>query len=970
MQNLSALSQSMTGDLLHDDLSRTIYATDASVYRELPLAVAYPKSEQDLILLIRYAQLHSISLIPRSGGTSLAGQCVGSGIVVDVSRFMNKVVDFDPEGKWVKVQPGIILDQLNDFLRPHGLMFGPNTSTANRCTIGGMVGNNSSGSTSIKYKTTRDHCLHIRALLSNEEIVDFYGLTSNQFAVKCTDNLLENKIYRQINTLLKPEAVQTEIRAQYPHPNIHRRNTGYALDKLLDMVPFNSDGSYFNLTKLLCGSEGTLCLFSEITLNLVELPPTESSLVLPHFKSINDALLAVPIIMRHQPYKCELMDKIILDCTKENTKYNRYRDFISEDPAAILMIEMRAHNDIDLSRQVDNLISELASTEFSYATPILRGQKSADAWALRKAGLGLLANIKGDAKAVACIEDTAVQIKDLPNYISDINNLMNTFRQQCVYYAHAGAGEIHLRPVLDLKLENDRLDFKKITEQTARIVKTYNGSLSGEHGDGRVRSEFIPIMLGDKIVDLLTSIKKTWDPNNIFNPGKIIDPVKMDENLRYEKNQINKVFDTAFEFDQTGGMLQLAEKCNGSGDCRKLPASGGTMCPSYMATRDEKDTTRARANALREYLTQDKDPFKSKGLTDILDLCLSCKGCATECPSNVDMAKLKAEFLHQKNKSGIKNKRDRLFATLDQKYNLAYLAGPISRAIANSSWIENKMKSDLNIHSKRSVPKFKKQTWQMWWARKGKKQNPKNYVSKVILFCDEYTNYFESEIGIAASRLLQKLNYHVILPKIKTSGRAAISKGYLEIAKKEASKLVLEFSKSTYQDIPIVGIEPSAILGFRDEYPALLRDNEKTKALELKDKTWLFEEYILQEFNKGNIQSSQFDTTPRKIKLHTHCHQKALSEESTVALALSIPTGNQIHPIPSGCCGMAGSFGYERKHYALSQKIAELVLFPSLRNEDTSEYVVATGTSCRHQIKDGLDIKSYHTAEILYEALV
>ncbi|MCL4151411.1 UNVERIFIED_CONTAM: hypothetical protein GTU68_035193 [Idotea baltica] len=833
-----------------------------------------------------------------------------------------------------------------------------------------MVGNNSSGSGSIKYGTTRDHTLHIRAILSSEEIVDFYGITDAQFTLKIKGNQLEHKIYRQLNTILSPTTIQEEIRKQYPYKDIHRRNNGYALDRLLDMTPFHPSGGYFNLAQFLCGSEGTLCLFSEITLNLEQLPPQHSALLIPHFNSIDHALKAVSIVMNHHPYACELMDKTILDCTARNAKYLHFREFVQGNPKALLILEVRAENQNNLDLKIQKLKDDLQQLGTPTAIPTRSGKAANNVWELRRAGLGLLANLPSEAKAVACIEDTAVRIQDLPAYISEFEALMARFNQACIYYAHAGAGEIHLRPILNLKLKNDREDFRQITKQTAQLVKSYNGALSGEHGDGRVRSEYLNIILGDKIVDILSNIKHTWDPQNIFNPGKIVDPTPMDQDLRYDENQVIKSFDTAFEFKESGGMLQSAEKCNGSGDCRKLPGAGGTMCPSYMASHNEKDTTRARANVLREFLTKSKKPFLEKDVADVLDLCLGCKGCASECPSNVDIAKLKSEFLHQKNKAGLGSNVDRLFATMDQKYHLAYLAGPLSYAMATSSKMSEKFKSDMDIHPDRTLPSLQKQTWHKWFSKSGKKLNPTSKDRQLILFCDEYTNYFDPAIGIAATRLFQRLGYYVLLPKIKTSARAAISKGYLDIAKKEAENNIKKLSQYKYSNLPVVGIEPSAILGFRDEYPALTRGELKEKAYQLKNRTFLLEEFILDQFKAQYIRTDQFDQVSRNIVVHTHCHQKALSQEQIVAQVLSIPEGHIVRPLSTGCCGMAGSFGFERSHYAMSQQVAELSLFPSLRNEPDRSIVVATGTSCRHQIKDGLQRNSYHTAQIMHDALV
>ncbi len=956
------------GDFLTDELHRSIYATDASIYHVLPEAVAYPKDESDLVRLVHYATKQKTALIPRSGGTSLAGQCVGNGIIVDVSQHLNNILDFDAKGRWVKVQPGVILDDLNRFLRARGFQFGPNTSTSNRCTLGGMVGNNSSGSSSIKHGTTRDHCIHIRAVLSDGSITDFYPLRPELFDQKIRQSDFEGQLYRQLKTLLSPRDIQNEIIRQYPKPSIHRRNTGYALDQLLSYYPFDQSAPSFNMSSLLCGSEGTLCLFSEITLAIVALDPPYRTLIAVHFHSIREAMQAVPWIMRIEPYACELMDKTILDCTKANKKYAAYRQFVQADPEAILMVELKSANENTLSQLSNKLIDLLTENKLGYSYPILRGVEAQNAWELRKAGLGLLANLPGDAKAVACIEDTAVDIHELTDYIDEFSRMMADFRQRCVYYAHAGAGELHLRPILNLKTQKAVRELRQITEQTAHLVKKYKGSLSGEHGDGRVRSEFIPIMYGKRIVQLFESIQRVWDPQNIFNPGKIVHPLPMDKDLRQSTGREDPVFRTGFRFDPEQSFFQSIEQCNGSGDCRKPFESGGVMCPSYMAGKTESLTTRARANALRSYLTNSKNPWIEEDLFDILDLCLGCKACASECPSNIDMARFKSEFLYQRRKAGITSKADKLIATMDQKYHHAYHLGDLSHRLAISQSVLSKARKEMNIHPERSIPTLAKQTWQQWWKKTGIRQNPKSSQNAVLLFCDEFTNYFEPQIGIQATKLFQQLGYTVHIPQVKTSARSAISKGYLEYASKAIDRIIDTFS--TIDHIPIVGIEPSAILGFQDEYPDLCHAKKRQKALRLKQRSFVFEDFIYREWKNNRISSDHFDTQSRNIVVHTHCHQKSLASEDKVLFCLRIPRGHQVSKIVSTCCGMAGSFGYDRSHYAFSQQIAELGLYPSLRNTPPDHIVVATGTSCRHQIKDGLQKKSLHTAEVLYQALI
>ncbi len=646
---LLQLASKLEGELHFDAMMKSLYATDASVYRELPMAVALPKHTKDIQELISFADTNKLSLIPRAAGTSLAGQCVGNGIVVDISKYMNQILEINTNENWVRVQPGVIRDELNLFLNPYGLFFGPNTSTANRCMIGGMVGNNSCGSTSIVYGSTREHVLELKTILSDGSEVVFNTLSEKQFEGKKNGNSLESQLYQQIFKELSNTETQNEILKEYPKSSVKRRNTGYAVDALLKSSVFSESDESFNFCKLLCGSEGTLAFTTEIKLNLVPLPKSKDVVIAAHFNSINESLQATVIAMKHHPTACELMDKTILDCTKENIEQQKNRFFLEGDPQVIIFIEFRSDSLHESEILANYLIKELKENNLGYAFPIISGDQTENIWNLRKAGLGLLANIPGDKKAVACIEDTAVNVDELPEYISEFSALMKDFNQEAVYYAHAGAGELHLRPLLDLKKSEDVKLFRDISEASAKLVKKYKGSLSGEHGDGRVRSEFIQIAIGNENYNLLKRIKHTWDANSIFNPGKIIDAQPMDTSLRYEPDIKTKEIETVFNFDETGGLLRTVEKCNGSGDCRKLNFAGGTMCPSYRATLDEKDTTRGRANILREFLTQNvKDnPFNHPEIKIAMDLCLSCKGCKSECPSNVDMATLKAEFLHQ-----------------------------------------------------------------------------------------------------------------------------------------------------------------------------------------------------------------------------------------------------------------------------------------------------------------------------------
>ncbi|MDV7187380.1 FAD-linked oxidase C-terminal domain-containing protein [Lutibacter sp. TH_r2] len=965
-QQLKVLSSEINGELVFDNLHKSIYATDASVYRKIPLAVAFPKNNTDLKILINFASKNNITLIPRAAGTSLAGQCVGDGIVVDVSKHFTKILKFDEHHKTITVQPGVIRDELNLFLKPYKLFFSPNTSTSNRCMIGGMVGNNSSGTTSIQYGVTRDKVIQLKTILSDGSEAIFNEVSNDEFNQKKIGNSLENQIYKSIFNELSSKEVQQEIINQFPKKEIHRRNTGYAIDALINTNVFNNSEENINIAKLLCGSEGTLAFTTEITLKLDDLPPTESMLVAAHFTSIEESLKAVVLTMQHNLHMCELMDKTILDCTKNNREQLKNRDFVEGDPAAILMLEVKATSKKEVEILAQDLIKDLQNNNFGYAFPVLKGEEIQKAVNLRKAGLGLLGNIIGDKKAVACIEDTAVEMSDLPNYISEFSEMMKKYNQNAVYYAHAGAGEIHLRPILNLKKNEDVALFRTITTDVAKLVKKYRGSFSGEHGDGIVRAEFIPLMIGTKNYDLLKRIKADFDPNNIFNKGKIVDAFPMDKSLRYEVDRIEPDIETIQDFTESEGILKVAEKCNGSGDCRKPVSAGGTMCPSYRATKNEKDTTRARANALREFLTNsDKiNKFDYEELKDVFDLCLSCKACASECPSNVDIAALKAEFLHQYYKSNKPTLRTKLFAE-NVKYNKLGSIAPFITNVALNNPITKKI---IGIAPKRSIPKLYKTTLKKWYKRNVAKLQQKEFKNgEVYLFCDEFTNYYDVEIGIDAIKLLTNLGYKAIIVNHEESGRSAISKGFLDKAKIVIDKNIETFKNLISEKTPLIGIEPSAILGFRDEYLRLADD--KTSAKEISKNTFTFEEFIKNEFKKGNISSELFTSNSKELKIHVHCQQKSLSSSKATFEMLNIPTNYKPVIMNTGCCGMAGSFGYEKEHYNVSMQVGEDTLFPKIRNTSEEIEISAAGTSCRHQIYDGTKRTSKHPITLLKEAL-
>ena len=1031
IDKIGSFKKHFDGDIYTDQAQRLLYATDASAYREIPLGVARPKHAADIRRLIGFAATEKIPIIPRTAGTSLAGQVVGAGLIVDLSRYMTQILEVNAAEHWVRVQPGVILDELNKVVEKQGLFFGPETSTSSRCMMGGMVGNNSCGAHSILYGSTRDHVISVKGFLSDGSEVEFKEFSPDEFRSKCTGDSLENKIYRQINDILSNPEIQDNIRKEYPDPEIHRRNTGYALDLLLDSEPFYRDAGHgtknrdagrgtrdaghgtrdneekndilsrvpqhasrFNFSKLIAGSEGTLMFMTEIKLNLVPLPPKEKALICVHCHTIAESLKANLVALKYGPGSVELMDKAIMDCTKDNITQRQNRFFIQGDPGAILIIEFACDSREEIMDIYQRLETELRSDGLGYHFPIVFPPDVKKVWDLRKAGLGVLSNYPGDRKPVPVTEDTAVSPAVLPEYIEEFNQMLAGLGLDCVYYAHVGSGELHLRPVLNLKDPADVELFHTVALETARLVKKFNGSLSGEHGDGRLRGEFIPLMLGEKNYQLFREIKDLWDPGHIFNPNKIVDTPKMNTSLRFEPGKPVRNIPTVFDFSGSHGILRAAEQCNGSGDCRNTSITGRYMCPSYMAVKDENTTTRARANMLREFLTNSskENPFDHQEIYEVMDLCLSCKACKSECPSNVDIAKLKAEFLqHWYDANGIPF-RSRLIANITNINKLGSLAPAIFNFFQRNTFISRITKNILGFAPKRNIPLLYSTTLRAWNRKNNFMKVHENPLSgggkkekTVYLFADEFSNFNDVEIGIKAIKLLNAFGFNVVIPDHEESGRTFLSKGLIRKAKKLANKNVSKLKDLISAETPLIGIEPSAILTFRDEYPELVDSSLKESAIKLAENALMFDEFLVREMDSGllvdrsvsrqsssgtNPFASLFTKNSKLIKLHGHCHQKAMASVEPTKRILSIPANYKVEEIKSGCCGMAGSFGYEKEHYDVSMKVGELVLFPEVRKSPVEAIIVASGTSCRHQISDGTGRHAYHPVEVLFDALL
>lgn len=969
------LASRITGKLHTGSTLRRLYATDASEYQELPAGVVFPANEADLREIIRFANRNRLGLIPRAAGTSLAGQCVGNGLVVDISAGFTRILSVDRAARRVRVQPGVVRNELNHAIAGDGLFFGPETSTANRAMMGGMVGNNSCGSNSIIYGSTRDHLVSARGFLSDGSEATFGPLTRAEFAAKCKGpDTLETRIYQQIRDILSDPENRRQITGNFPLPSIPRRNTGYALDLLMDAAALDPRSeSPFNFCRLIAGSEGTLFFAVELEFECSPLPSPHAALVCGHFTSIHESLLANLLALPHGPSACELIDRHILECTKANLSQARNRAFVVGDPGAVLVVEIRRDTRAAAEAAVAAVTAAWQQAGLGYAMPVLWDEEGHKVWELRRAGQGLMSNVRGDAKPREVVEDTAVDVRDLPAYIAEFDELLRTkYAIGCVYYAHAGSGELHTRPLFDLKTPAGLKMFRDVATDIALLVKKYRGSLSGEHGDGRLRGEFIPLMVGAHCYGLMREVKALFDPSGVFNPGKIVDTPPMDTMLRHEAGHATPEYATVFDFSAADGVVRAAEKCNGSGDCRKGATAGGTMCPSYMATREEQHSTRARANILRQILNHPADasrPFDSAEIKAVMDLCLSCKACKSECPSSVDIAKLKAEFLqHYHDAHGVPL-RSWIVARFAASARLASLAPALYNAVLQTPALRRMSNRLLGFHPDRTMPRLNRTPLHRWFSKRAPLKSARAIIGRVHLFCDEFTDFNDLDAGVATVELLELLGYQVTLPDHAESGRASLSKGLVRRAKAFANANVKLLAPVVSAREPLIGIEPSAILGFRDEYPELVDPALREAARQLAPHCLMLDEFLAAELDAGRIDAALFTREPRAIHLHGHCHQKALAALEPTLRLLSLPENFSVTVIPSGCCGMAGSFGYEAEHYQVSMNVGELVLFPAVRALTDQALVAAPGTSCRHQIHDGTGRRALHPAQILRAAL-
>jgi len=964
----AALRRELQGEVRFDKISRALYSTDASVYQMLPLGVVLPRSRDDVIRTLRICWEQGVSITARGGGTSQAGQAVGDGVQLDFSKYMNQVIELDPDRQTVRVQPGLVLDELNAFLQPYGLQLPLDLSTSNRATIGGMIANNSAGTRSIAYGKTIDYVLELTVALADGNVVELRSLSDEQLSDKCEQQDLEGRCYRVVRKLASDHAA--EIHRRYPQ--ILRRVGGYNLDEFVRSNPPSdaesgplSSAPWFNLGKLIVGSEGTLALVLEAKLRLVPLPDARIILAI-QFDDLLAALAATPPILAHQPSAVELVDRFILDTTRGKPEFEPLRDFIVGDPAAVLIVEFMGENEQQLVARVEELEQELS--RLGTGQHFHRAAGSADQariWQLRRAALGLSMSQRGDAKAISFVEDSAVAPERLRDYIERFIEILDEYGLSAGFYAHASVGLLHIRPVVNMKTAAGVEEFRRVAERVSDLVLEFGGALSGEHGDGLARSPFQKKMFGPTIYDAFCEVKRTFDPQDLLNPGKIVRAPPVTENLRFGAGYVTQPIDTTFDFDDFGGISRAVEQCGGVGACRKTLV--GTMCPSYMATREEADSTRGRANALRLAISGQlgDDGFTDPELYPVLALCLECKACKTECPTGVDMARIKSEYLHQYYERFGIPRRARLLAHADVLARWGSRWAPFSNWLVQSTpirWLNQQL---LGLDRRRKPPSFSRNTFLQWWnkpSRSGRAESSNG--PPVAIFADTFTNFYEPQHAMAAVRQAEMLGWQVAVPPRVCCGRPLISKGLLDAARQQAqvtTEALLEFAE---QGTPIVFCEPSCYSAVRDDHPHLLRGDAKHKSELVAASCVTFEEWAAGALPPRALDVS-LKNKPSQVLVHGHCHQRSLVGLGPTKQVLSLIPDCQVIELDSGCCGMAGSFGYEQEHYEVSRAIAQRSLIPAISDRQDGTVVVAAGFSCRHQIKHFTGVEPFSPATLL-----
>jgi FAD/FMN-containing dehydrogenase/Fe-S oxidoreductase len=955
------LQKRIAGEVRFDQMSKVLYSTDASIYEIEPLGVVIPRTADDVLAAVDVCSRHGAAIVARGGGTSLCGQSIGRGVVLDLSKHLNRVLEVNVEERWARVQPGVVLDELNAQLAPHGLWFAPDVSPGNRATLGGMIGNNSSGARSIVYGRTGEHVLEMSVVLPDGQTIAARPLPEPDLKRVLASETREGELCRTLHRLVTTH--RDEILARYP--KILRRVGGYGLDEFVDGRPFN-------LARILVGSEGTLATTLDARINLEPRPkPSQIALMVVHYRTMTDALESTVEVLATEPTAIELADKYILDLTRRSLEYARQMTFVEGNPGALLFVEYYGKTRQELTDKLDRLQARLTRQGIGTAfTRAVTPEEQQKIWKVRKAGMALLLGMIGDRKPIAGIEDTAVAPERLAEYLKRVDDIVRSHGAEAAYYGHASVGCIHVRPILDLKRDPEVETLRSIAEQVSDLVLEFGGAMSAEHGDGLARSCWNEKLFGPTLYGAFRELKAVFDPRGIMNPGKIVDAPPMTANLRYGGRYKARGVKTVFRFAREGGFDRAVEMCNGAAVCRKTLE--GTMCPSYMVTREEEHSTRGRANALRAAINGHlpAEALASPRMYEVFDLCLECKGCKAECPSNVDMAKLKYEFLAHYYAQNGTPLRARLLAHIETLNRLGCACAPLSNWVANSAparWLFERL---FGIHRNRQLPPFARQTFPRWFTQRTRRRGAPAAAGsgtrgRVALFHDTYTTYNYPELGKAAVKVLEAAGFEVVLADKKCCGRPMISKGLLRQARENAAYNVDRLSRYAEQGIPILGLEPSCVLTFRDEYPDLIDD---PRAERLAKGTFLVEEFLVGLHEQGQL-NLPLRPGAASILLHGHCHQKALVGSSPSLRILRLLPGARVEEVDSGCCGMAGSFGYEKEHYEMSLAIGNHRLFPAIKAKGPEWEIVAAGVSCRQQITHGTGRRAKHLVEILAEAL-
>lgn len=939
------LLANLQGEVRTDPVSLHVYSIDASIFELVPLAVVLPKTKTDILNTMEIAREFRIPVTARGAATGITGSCLGKGIILDCSKYLNHIIDINYEKEYVTCEPGVVQNQLNIVLSKNGYRLGPDTSTGDRATLAGMLANNAAGSHSLKYGKMVDHVEAVELLLSTGDLIQFSPLSPSEYEKKRKLENIEGDIYRRIAHII--HAYKDEIIRRFP--KIPRRASGYNLDELLK--------NPLNLSKVIAGSEGTLGIISELTMKIVPILGATSICTIL-FDDLLDALNQVSALLTLHPVSLELIDDQILKLGLHSPLFQGKFPWLDEHVKALLIIELEAVQQKDLLEKTQKSLNFIKQKGIGTSVyTFFKKEEKESIWNLRKAGLGILLSKRSWSRAIAFIEDISLPPSKLPLFMTEFETYMKKINKKAGIYGHAGAGCLHIRPFINLREGEEFALMQKVMLDISEMLLKYGGALSGEHGDGLIRTWLNKKMFGAPLYHAFTELKKTFDPLNLMNPGKITSQEKPFENLRIDPDTKIKKIKTFLNFEKEGGFELSVDLCNGNAACRKKE---GTMCPSFQATNDEYDSTRARAQTLRSVLTG-RTPllhFTDKAVYNVLDLCIECKGCKRECPSHVDMAKMKVEFLFHYYKKHWRSIRSRLFGNIGiiQYYGSFF---PTFHNWIQSSFISKKLFSFLGITNERPLPKIAKETFSKWFA----KQPITSFKTTVVLFNDTFTQFNNPKIGQSAFRLLNFLGYNVILPKWKCCGKPYISKGMLEKARKRAEILVEELADYAKNGIPIIGLEPSCLFAIKNEFPDLVDDTFREKSENVAKMCTTLDKFLLNLLRQGKISLNSHQE--RAIKIHHHCHQKAYEGIVDLEEVLKNIPEYKVESIPSGCCGMAGSFGYEKEHYDFSMKIGHLVLFPTIRDCKEKTTIIANGFSCRSQIKQGTGQEAFHLAEIL-----